>query len=69
MSEASGTGGFFLEYHPGPNGISFLACSGELRGASEAAEEGMRRMRWRELCHGEMAGHGLSNKSDADLCG
>mmetsp|Transcript_34097 Transcript_34097/g.62765 ORF Transcript_34097/g.62765 Transcript_34097/m.62765 type:complete len:637 (-) Transcript_34097:156-2066(-) len=52
MSEASGTGSFFLEYHPGPNGISFLVFSGELRGeeqpgqhfASKAAEEGMRKI-------------------------
>mmetsp|Transcript_6210 Transcript_6210/g.14053 ORF Transcript_6210/g.14053 Transcript_6210/m.14053 type:complete len:638 (-) Transcript_6210:95-2008(-) len=50
ISEASGTGSFFLDYHPGPNGISCVFYKGELRGdeqpgqhfASEAAAEGMR---------------------------
>eukprot|EP00978_Attheya_sp_CCMP212_P005538 scaffold12431_cov57-Attheya_sp.AAC.13 len=52
ISEASGTGSCFVEYHPGPGGISFLIYNGELRGgeepgqhfASDAAEEGMKRL-------------------------
>ncbi|KAL7523833.1 hypothetical protein ACHAXR_001215, partial [Thalassiosira sp. AJA248-18] len=52
ISEASGTGSFFLDYHPGPRGFSTLVYNGELRGdeepgqyfATEAAEEGVKRL-------------------------
>jgi len=52
ISEASGTGSFFLEYHPGPGGFSFLSYTGELRRgeepgqffATDAAEEGAKRL-------------------------
>lgn len=52
ISEASGTGSFFLEYHPGPRGFSILNYSGELRWveepgqffATDAAEERAKRL-------------------------
>lgn len=53
ISEASGTGNFYLQYcSPRPGGISIVMYNGELRGyeqpgqyfASDAAEEGMKRM-------------------------